>query len=359
MGVGGAFNFITGREKRAPKWLQEFGLEWLFRLMQRPGDIWQRIILNAPYFFWLFFDLLSYRIQKRVAYWIRPVFLMAIDAVLSAVSFVFSYWFYFRSGIFSTTADPFPQVASLLKMPAYSHLLGFVALFGVIAMWIFRMYARDKYCTYKFIVSRVLQSSLTTVLLLICFQFIFFKNILKEYQFLGYSRMVFGFYGVFLTVIWSLWRTLFHRFEHALHKTGINLDRIIIIGVNHAAKRIVDELNRHPELGIVPLGYIQTGEIHAGIEHSAILGSSKDLGRLLPARKVDEILIADTSLPMKDLLELIQVCQMFTVKISIIPTIHEILGVSSEIKRIGDFRVITVHPDKNVEDLLLDQENPL
>ena len=357
MAIGGAFNFITGKEKRAPKWLQDFGMEWLYRAIQRPGDIWQRIILNAPYFFWLFFDLLSYRIQKRIAYWIRPVFLAGSDALFSAVSFLFSYWLYFRSGLFSTTADPFPLVHSLLKMPAYSHLLGFVALFGVFSMGFFRMYERDKYSTYRAILFRVLQSSLTTVLLLICFQFIFFKNLLKEYQFLGYSRVVFGFYGISLLGFWSVWRIFFHWFEHALHRAGINLDRIIVIGVNNAAQRITDELNKYPELGIIPLGYIQTGEPCSGIVHSSILGTISDLRRLLPARKVDEILIADSSLPMKELLEIIKICQQYSVKISIIPTIHEILGVSSEIKRIGNFRVITINPDTNAEELLRDQGN--
>lgn len=36
MGVGGAFDFIAGVRKRAPKWMQRFGLEWLYRLAQEP-----------------------------------------------------------------------------------------------------------------------------------------------------------------------------------------------------------------------------------------------------------------------------------------------------------------------------------
>ncbi len=45
MGVGGAFDFIAGKRKRAPKFLRQLGLEWLWRLIQEP----QRFprILNA------------------------------------------------------------------------------------------------------------------------------------------------------------------------------------------------------------------------------------------------------------------------------------------------------------------------
>lgn len=36
MGVGGAFDFVTGRVKKAPGWMRKFGLEWLYRLIQQP-----------------------------------------------------------------------------------------------------------------------------------------------------------------------------------------------------------------------------------------------------------------------------------------------------------------------------------
>jgi len=36
MGVGGTFDFICGRQKRAPRWLQKIYLEWLWRLIREP-----------------------------------------------------------------------------------------------------------------------------------------------------------------------------------------------------------------------------------------------------------------------------------------------------------------------------------
>lgn len=43
MGVGGAFDFISGNVKRAPKWMRRIGLEWLFRLIIQPWR-WERQI---------------------------------------------------------------------------------------------------------------------------------------------------------------------------------------------------------------------------------------------------------------------------------------------------------------------------
>ena len=50
MGVGGLFDFYSGRIPRAPLWLREIGLEWVWRLIQEPGRMWRRYILGNPLF---------------------------------------------------------------------------------------------------------------------------------------------------------------------------------------------------------------------------------------------------------------------------------------------------------------------
>jgi N-acetylglucosaminyldiphosphoundecaprenol N-acetyl-beta-D-mannosaminyltransferase len=43
MGVGGAFDFISGRVRRAPRWMRNLGLEWLHRLSREPWR-WRRML---------------------------------------------------------------------------------------------------------------------------------------------------------------------------------------------------------------------------------------------------------------------------------------------------------------------------
>ena len=45
IGVGGAFDFISGNVKRAPLWIQKLGLEWLFRLLIQPWRIKRQLSL--------------------------------------------------------------------------------------------------------------------------------------------------------------------------------------------------------------------------------------------------------------------------------------------------------------------------
>ena len=53
VGVGGTFNFISGYVKRAPKWMQRSGLEWIYRIVQEPGRLWRRYAYGFVKFSWL------------------------------------------------------------------------------------------------------------------------------------------------------------------------------------------------------------------------------------------------------------------------------------------------------------------
>lgn len=53
LGVGAAFDFLAGTKPRAPRWMQQAGLEWLFRLMSEPRRLWKRYLLHNPRFVYL------------------------------------------------------------------------------------------------------------------------------------------------------------------------------------------------------------------------------------------------------------------------------------------------------------------
>ena len=50
VGVGAAFDILSGRVRQAPLWMQRNGVEWLFRLTQEPKRLWKRYLLNNPMF---------------------------------------------------------------------------------------------------------------------------------------------------------------------------------------------------------------------------------------------------------------------------------------------------------------------
>lgn len=55
LAVGAAFDFHAGTVSQAPRWMQDKGLEWLYRLCKEPQRLWQRYILLNPAYLWNIF----------------------------------------------------------------------------------------------------------------------------------------------------------------------------------------------------------------------------------------------------------------------------------------------------------------
>lgn len=56
VGVGAAFDFLSGRVKQAPRWMQRSGLEWFYRLCCEPRRLAKRYFRNNPLFVLKFFS---------------------------------------------------------------------------------------------------------------------------------------------------------------------------------------------------------------------------------------------------------------------------------------------------------------
>ncbi len=50
VGVGAAFDFHAGLKRQAPRWMQQSGLEWAFRLATEPRRLGRRYLVNNPLF---------------------------------------------------------------------------------------------------------------------------------------------------------------------------------------------------------------------------------------------------------------------------------------------------------------------
>jgi exopolysaccharide biosynthesis WecB/TagA/CpsF family protein len=65
LAIGATIDFEAGNIKRAPKWLSEAGLEWLYRLLSEPRRLWKRYLIHGFSFFWLIF-------KQRLNLYVEP-----------------------------------------------------------------------------------------------------------------------------------------------------------------------------------------------------------------------------------------------------------------------------------------------
>ena len=50
VGVGAAFDLLSGNLREAPDWVKQIGMQWLYRLMMEPRRLWRRYFRNNPRF---------------------------------------------------------------------------------------------------------------------------------------------------------------------------------------------------------------------------------------------------------------------------------------------------------------------
>jgi N-acetylglucosaminyldiphosphoundecaprenol N-acetyl-beta-D-mannosaminyltransferase len=76
--VGALFDYVSGRVPRAPHWMADHGLEWIFRLAIEPRRMWRRYLLGNPVFLWRVLGERQGRHEPEPAE-LRPVFFDASD----------------------------------------------------------------------------------------------------------------------------------------------------------------------------------------------------------------------------------------------------------------------------------------
>ncbi|GEM_PF-304984 len=83
VGVGAAFDFLTGSKPQAPRWMRENGLEWFFRLITEPGRLWRRYLIDGSKF--LYYIVVESLSSRRPAAKTRPHFVKRIFFYGSAI----------------------------------------------------------------------------------------------------------------------------------------------------------------------------------------------------------------------------------------------------------------------------------
>jgi N-acetylglucosaminyldiphosphoundecaprenol N-acetyl-beta-D-mannosaminyltransferase len=66
LGIGAGLDFVIGRIRRAPRWMQTAGLEWAHRLASEPKRLWRRYLVNDPKFVLILARTLTRPTSERV-----------------------------------------------------------------------------------------------------------------------------------------------------------------------------------------------------------------------------------------------------------------------------------------------------
>jgi len=117
--------------------------------------------------------------------------------------------------------------------------------------------------------------------------------------------------------------------------------RVLLIGAGEAGSLIVREMQRHPEMGMQPVAFLDDDPAKQGstILGVPVVGPLEDLPHVVRSLKIDEVLISMPSAPGRIVRQIIEACQKAGVPYRTMPALHEILAGKILIRQIREVQV--------------------
>jgi len=138
---------------------------------------------------------------------------------------------------------------------------------------------------------------------------------------------------------------ILRRLNYFVRSDKAEKSRVLVIGAGEAGSMVIKELQKHNELGSIPVAIIDD-DVHkqkSNIHGIPVLGGRNQIRNIASKYYIDEIIIALPSAPRSELRKIIEICKETKCKLKILPGVYEILDEKVSLKKIRDV---------NIEDLL-------
>lgn len=115
--------------------------------------------------------------------------------------------------------------------------------------------------------------------------------------------------------------------------------RVLIAGAGEAGVLLVKEMRRHPELGLIPVGFIDddVGKQDLLVAGLKVVGYTEDIPDIVQREGVDEVLVAMPSADSADRERIVEIAKRLDLPYRVMPAIYELLGGSSNSPHVEDF----------------------
>ncbi len=117
--------------------------------------------------------------------------------------------------------------------------------------------------------------------------------------------------------------------------------RVLIVGAGDAGAVVVRELQRHPSLGVNPVGFIDDDLNKTGLYllDVPVLGARDDIPRIVDKENIDEVIIAMPSAPGSVIREIVGICNNTGVRLRTLPGVYELIDGKVRVDQIRDVQV--------------------
>ncbi len=238
--------------------------------------------------------------------------IILIDALLINLAIGAAYWARYEAE-WGAPLEPFNYVAYTEYIPS--------ALFLTIALLlIFRfegLYTSRRGASWLDRVVTILHGTLIGISAMVVV-FFFFRPTF-------YSRLMFAFGGVFIVIVLAVFRLLLGIALGHLRRSGIGVDRLLIVGAGETGRALMRSIVARPELGYRVIGFLDDDPTRqsTSLGRFAALGPTSRLAKVLSEQKPDEVIVALPAERHAQILSVLDSCEQQKVRVKIVPDLFE------------------------------------
>lgn len=268
---------------------------------------------------------------------IFPVALAISDAVMAAAALTLGY--IFRSKFIESSAAFSKPVEYFYPM---------LLILPVLVLIVFRQMGlyQVKTCLSKLNqIMLFFRAELVVALIIMAGMFLFKAN---------YSRTLLLAVFILMILLVGAFRLLLNFIHDKMMAKGINATRVLIVGCGETAQMLLEKSHSFPALGYYVVGFIAEAGIGKRYLGKEILGTSKDLLKIIEEYQVDEVIFARPNLSREKVLDLIVQLDAVDVGVKMISDLYEIVTSQTVIDGIADIPMVEIYKQRFrlIQDLL-------
>jgi Undecaprenyl-phosphate glucose phosphotransferase len=271
-----------------------------------------------------------------------------VDAGVVVAVWLASYWVRFHLG-------PVAVTKGLPDFETYAALSPLVAVLWVAVFSFMRVYESRRMVGRADEVRQLLQAHGAALLSFIAVTYFF-----EDYR---YSRLVMVYFAVLGAVSLTLFRTALRTLLRQLRAQGYNLRHVLAVGEGPALERLIQRLDRYPELGLRVRGVVthEHSEV-TEVNGKPVLGHFANVASIIEEAVVDEVLVALPASQQPEIDRLLELLKDETIDIRIVPDLHRYITLSCDIENFDGMPVVRLNDSpmegwgaalKRVTDLLV------
>ena len=234
--------------------------------------------------------------KKRRSDFVFEVAKVAGDIFALNFAFMFSYWLRFNTGLF-----PMPYAAP--DVAAYIKPLPIITIILIFIIRSFNLYASRRRLSIVDESFQIIKAMTMGLFVLMAATFIY-----REFS---YSRIMLVVCWANLIFFISLTRFILNRIRLKTRSFNKDYSKLLIIGTGTTAQKLVSHISNDPHWNYKVVGFISTSDDtkQDNVIGLPILGNLDNISEILSKKDIDEVILADVSLPRARIISLILECE--------------------------------------------------